>query len=65
MLISTGLILTAIADPSFTNSEVLLFNEKQARDYVISQLEAKNQKLNELRAKEAELLAVGGEVEEE
>lgn len=48
--------LYSLADPNFKNSETVLYEEKVTRRYVDETLQAKNKKLNELKARERELL---------
>jgi len=48
--------LYGFVDPDITPSEAALHNEKEARDYVFTQLAEKNKILKELRARESELL---------
>lgn len=56
-LITIAATLYSFADLRMANSEALVYGEKVARDYVHEQLNAKNAQLNQLRAREAELLA--------
>ena len=57
-MVSLGLsviaaFLISFADLEFSNSEAIIYNQKEARDYVIDQLKKKNQVLNDLRSREA------------
>jgi hypothetical protein len=59
-MVSLGLsviaaFLISFADLEFSNSEAIIYNQKEARDYVIDQLKQKNQVLNDLRSREAQL----------
>ena len=53
-----GIVATlyGFADLGITYSEAALYNQKKARDYVFETLGQKNKILNELKAREAELL---------
>lgn len=59
-MVSLGLsviaaFLISFADLEFSNSEAIVYNQKEARDYVIDQLKQKNQVLNDLRSRETQL----------
>jgi hypothetical protein len=59
-MVSLGLsviaaFLISFADLEFSNSEAIIYNQKEARDYVIDQLKQKNQVLNDLRSRETQL----------
>lgn len=49
------------ADPLMMNGEVFFYNQIVSRQYVTTELEKKNQIINELKAKEAELLQAADE----
>ena len=50
------LALYAIADPWMQNAEAVIYQQVKVRQYVNGTLEAKNKKLNELKARQNELL---------
>ena len=59
-MVSLGLsviaaFLISFADLEFSSSEAVIYNQKEARDYVIDQLKQKNQVLNDLRSRETQL----------
>ena len=59
-MVSLGLsviaaFLISFADLEFSNSEAIIYTQKEARDYVIDQLKQKNQVLNDLRSRETQL----------
>jgi hypothetical protein len=45
----------SFGDIELTNSESSIYNQKVARDYVMEKLKEKNQVLNDLRNREAQL----------
>jgi hypothetical protein len=55
-VLSFVLLLISASDPMMIESEALVYHEKIARDYVISELANKNKILNALKAREQELL---------
>ena len=56
VLIALILALYGLADPWVQNSEAVLHQQVISRRYVTETLEAKNRKLNELKARQNELL---------
>lgn len=47
--------LMSFGDLELSNSEASIYNQKVARDYVVDKLKEKNQVLNDLRSREAQL----------
>jgi hypothetical protein len=45
----------SFGDLELSNSEASIYNQKVARDYVVDKLKEKNQVLNDLRSREAQL----------
>ena len=61
MVIATVLGLYALADPYLQTSEAIVYQQVVSRRYVTETLEQKNKKLNELKARESELLKATSE----
>ena len=60
-MIATVLGLYALADPYLQTSEAIVYQQVVSRRYVTETLEQKNKKLNELKARESELLKATSE----
>lgn len=61
MVIAAVLGLYALADPYLQTSEAIVYQQVVSRRYVTETLEQKNRKLNELKAREKELLKATSE----